>query len=381
MQNKLSSALKTEERKVEYVELIYDLIFVYLVSRNGSLLEEVEGGFLTLSNFLTYLASTLIVLQVWYLSVLYINQYGTGSVREHLMLFINMYLLYYMADGIRSDWGVVYLRYNGAWAMILLNMAFQFFYTGRMCPRNSDSCRHPRRHALVLLIEAVIVFATIPIYYSTGIALAPWGLVFGVVALGLTWKVDQVQRVDFAHLSERVMLYIVFTFGEMILAITGYFDDDFNLVTAYFSLMAFAIIVGLFSSYGYYYDHLKNEEVSTSGIGYLLLHIPMILALNNITAAMHLMQNPHVLYVPKTLFLVISQLMFFLCLMGTQKYARVRASSHRKVLLPFVLSAIVYLVAALGCSRYPMVNIFLSVAFIYFQLFLLRFGKKTAVSD
>ena len=37
-----------QEKKVEYLELIYDLIFVYLVGRNNELLHELSGGFFTL---------------------------------------------------------------------------------------------------------------------------------------------------------------------------------------------------------------------------------------------------------------------------------------------------------------------------------------------
>ena len=34
---------------------------------------------------------------------------------------------------------------------------------------------------------------------------------------------------DFSHLTERIMLYIVFTFGEMIIAIADYFKGGFSL--------------------------------------------------------------------------------------------------------------------------------------------------------
>lgn len=33
--------MEKEEKKVEYLELIYDLIFVYLIGRNNSLLHHV----------------------------------------------------------------------------------------------------------------------------------------------------------------------------------------------------------------------------------------------------------------------------------------------------------------------------------------------------
>ena len=34
-----------EEKKVEYLELVYDLIFVYLIGRNNSLIQHVDHGF------------------------------------------------------------------------------------------------------------------------------------------------------------------------------------------------------------------------------------------------------------------------------------------------------------------------------------------------
>ena len=38
---------KKEEKKVEYIELIYDLIFVYIIGRNNSLISSVEHGFIS----------------------------------------------------------------------------------------------------------------------------------------------------------------------------------------------------------------------------------------------------------------------------------------------------------------------------------------------
>ena len=38
--------LGNDEKKVEYIELIYDLIFVYLIGKNAALLSSVEAGFI-----------------------------------------------------------------------------------------------------------------------------------------------------------------------------------------------------------------------------------------------------------------------------------------------------------------------------------------------
>ena len=64
-----------EEKKVEYLELIYDLIFVYIIGRNNSLLHHLEGGFVAGSTFLVYIFCTLAIIQIWNFSTFYIKIY------------------------------------------------------------------------------------------------------------------------------------------------------------------------------------------------------------------------------------------------------------------------------------------------------------------
>ena len=364
------------EKKVQYLELIYDLIFVYLVSRNGELLHVMEDGFIRPGAFLTYLMSTLAILLIWYESTLFINRYGDGSVRVYLGLFVNMYLLYYMADGIRVNWGAYFYRYNAAWALILLNMALQYF----LLLRKKETVavwerRHCKMHMTILLAEAGIVLASLPVYRFTGIAFSPLAVVFGFAAPLLTRRTDALIPVDFPHLSERVMLYVVFTFGEMILGIAGYFSGGFSLSAVYYSLMAFFIVAGLFTGYGYFYEHLLDREAATTGTGYMLLHVVMILALNNITASMEFMQKTAVSARPKNILLVASLLVYFLCLLLTQRYAVKQVAEKRMYGKVAVCFAVFCVLSAL-CYRQPQMSIALSVAFIYLQLFALHRGGK-----
>ena len=361
------------EKKVEYIDLIYDLIFVYLVSRNGSLLHTMEGGFITATAFLTYILSSLIILQIWYFSTLLINRYGNYGIKEHLCIFINMYLLYFMADGIRANWGGWYYRYNGAWALILLNLTIQYF----LQLRNNPCCAAPERqhikyHMRMLIAEAVIVLITMPIYALTGIALSPWGMVFGFAVPILSHKVDELVPVDFPHLSERVMLYVVFTFGEMILAIAGYFSGEFSLWTIFYSLMAFLIVVGLFSTYGYFYNHLLDRDMKTTGTVYMLIHIVLILALNNITASLEFMRERSVSAVPKTIFMVVSVLVFFVCVLLTQGFATKHVANGGKFYWALAATVLVYCILTALFYQLGYINIILTTVFIYLQYIMLR---------
>ena len=62
-----------EEKKVEYLELIYDLIFVYIVGRNNSLIQAVGNGFVPAWTFIAYILCTLAVIQIWNYSTFYIT--------------------------------------------------------------------------------------------------------------------------------------------------------------------------------------------------------------------------------------------------------------------------------------------------------------------
>ena len=77
-----------EEKRVEYIELIYDLIFVYIVGRNNALMHNIENGFTSGGSFFAYVFCTLAIIQIWMFSTFYINLYGRNSISFYLLICI-----------------------------------------------------------------------------------------------------------------------------------------------------------------------------------------------------------------------------------------------------------------------------------------------------
>ena len=152
--------LEKKEKKVEYVELIYDLIFVYIIGRNNSLLHHITGGFVDPLSFVAYVLCTLAVIQIWNFSTYYINIYGRHSVREHVFLFLNMFLLYFIGEGTRADWAGYHTMYHVAWALILINIGVQYAIELRShcAPANR---RQIVRMMVILFCEALIALTAI----------------------------------------------------------------------------------------------------------------------------------------------------------------------------------------------------------------------------
>lgn len=368
---------EVQEKKVEYLELIYDLIFVYLIGRNNSLLHHIENGFVPAEIFLAYVLCTLAVIQIWNFSTFYINLYGRNGVRDHVFLFLNMYLLYHMADGITAGWQTSFDQFCIAWCLILLNIGAQHLLEMRHHPHAPWALAQLKRKAEIILGEAALILVHMLVYHYTSVSIAYVPILFGMVATALSGRVNAMVPVDFDHLSERAMLYVVFTFGEMIISITGYFGGAVTGNLLYFSSMAFLIVVGLFLSYEIFYNHIIDREVNTNGTGYMMIHVFLIFALNNISVALEFMREEDVALLPKTLFIAASFILYYVFLFLTSIYAKRREVIGRRFLLFLVLFGISFLLLMVTFRTRMMTNIAISVLYVFvLSALVYRHGRK-----
>ena len=358
-----------EEKKVEYVELIYDLIFVYIIGRNNSLMTRIVDGFIDPESYFTYIICTLITIQIWYMTTLFINRYGSNEPFEYIGLFVNMFLLYYMADGTRLHWQTTFYRYNVAWMLILVNIQIQYLRKYRTSISTPWEAQNIKVIVKILAAMITIIGAGIGIYHFTGLPLTPVAMLAGMVLFVACHKSIDLVAIDFPHLTERIMLYIVFTFGEMIIAISGYFDEKFSLVSLYYALCAFLIVVGLFTSYGFMYDNLIDREMSVRGNMYMLVHVFIIFALSNLTAALEFMPEHEIDTVKKNVFLIVSFAIYYIFIFALAPFTKGYERDFRKF-SSFIITLAGFIVLMAMLFYHPAVSIALSAAMAFRILYL-----------
>ena len=370
-----------KEKKVEYLELIYDLIFVYIIGRNNSLLHHVINGYVTGQAFFTYIFCTLAIIQIWNFSTFYINLYGKNGLRDHIFLFLNMFLLYYMADGIKDGEPAHFYPFTVAWVLILVNIGVQYLI--ELGSHKEPAERGPLElRAMVLFSEAALVGVHILVHALTGVSLAYLPIFFGIVMTFVFGKLNRMKPVDFSHLSERAMLYVVFTFGETIISIASYFSGDLSFSGVYFSTMAFLIVVGLLLCYGVLYNKILDREKVTDGTGYMMIHFFMIFALNNISVAFEFMKDDEVDLLQKTVLLVASVVLYFVFLFLTARYAKKRRAIKVKFVLILVAIGLSFVGLMLLLRKVMYANIAVTAAYVlgFFVLLHLQGRKQTSDS-
>ena len=376
--------LKNEEKKVEYLELIYDLVFVYMAGRNNALLGHIEGGFVSLDSFLAYILCTLAIIQIWNFTTFYINMFGRNGVRDHVFLLITMYLMYFMGEATRSNWHAYQAQYHIAWGLVLINIGMQYVIELRNHKTDVWNREVIKRMAVTLFIEAFIVLAAsiVKPVFAPPIAFA--AVILGIVLTFIGKRLGVSGMIDFSHLTERAMLYVVFTFGEMIVVISSYFagDGSFDWSTIYFSLMAFLIVVGLFLSYEVIYDKLLDRDREDNGLLYMLIHIFIIFGLNNITASLEFMREEEVAIRPKMVFLVASMVGYFAFLFALGRYAKVRCHINTAFMQKLWIMTLCFVLLMMAFMNVPRAHILITVAYVWsvFAVFY-RVGKKVAAEE
>ena len=376
--------LKNEEKKVEYLELIYDLVFVYMAGRNNALLGHVEGGFVSLDTFLAYILCTLAIIQIWNFTTFYINMFGRNGVRDHVFLLVTMYLMYFVGESTRNDWAAYQAQYFIAWGLILINIGLQYVIEMRNHREDVWNRELIKRMAITLFAEAAVVLAASAVKPVLAPAMSFAAIALGMLMTALGKRTGVSGMIDFSHLTERAMLYVVFTFGEMIVVIASYFagDGSFDPSVIYFSLMGFLIVVGLFLSYEVIYDKLLDRDMEDNGLLYMLLHIFIVFGLNNITISLEFMREPEIAVRPKMMLLVVSMVLYYAFLFALGRYAKKRCHINEEFMHKLWLVTLAFVLLMMVSVKEPRIHILLTVIYVWgvFAIFY-RVGRRVAAEE
>ena len=72
-------------KSVELIELFYDLIFVYAISKLTAIISEPVGGMIPLQNLFIYIITSFVILQAWLYFTNYVNRYGKWEWYDYLL--------------------------------------------------------------------------------------------------------------------------------------------------------------------------------------------------------------------------------------------------------------------------------------------------------
>lgn len=165
------------------------------------------------------------------------------------------------------------------------------------------------------------------------------------------------------HLAERIMLFVVLSFGETIASVAGYFEDGFTPLTIYLSASVFTIAIGMLLAYGYLYNRILDKQRMGDGSLYMFLHIFLLVAINDVTIGIEVMREENSNTSLTLLFLVVSFLAYYsILLLIAHKAGRYYLPKYSSW-LPFGIISAVFVVFMILFSDNAHINAGISAAY------------------
>ena len=278
-----------QHKRVEFSELFYDLVFVFAISKATALIHPIHNGVLAWDSLLDFFISVMVIINSWMIQTIYTNRYGTNSLFNMVIMFINMGLMLFISNMIGYNWQQWF--YYTCWAVGTLTLTLFFQYLVEFFRKSTDNTDRESIKGFLWLTGlqslGVYLAALFPIYVGVYIFIASILLTF-IVPIFLITK-DEHFQVNLPHLIERVSLLVIITFGEMVIGLVNFFTvENFSI----YSVLNFVIMLSLFLFYFGEFDHAIDEGSNQKGLFIIYSHYPIFIGLMLMTVSMGFLLNP-----------------------------------------------------------------------------------------
>ena len=266
---------RQKERRVEFLELFFDLVFVVLVAQLAHRL----AGDVSWSGFGWFAFLFLAVWASWVNGTYYIDAHGTNDISIRVLTFAQMLTVATMAVFIGDVPGSGAVGFALAYAANSALLTVMWFRTGYHDPgHRQNAYPYTAAYGIGTGIFIVSAFVAVPtIYWLWGVAL----IIQAAAAIPSirNWRLDVDGTIATPSLIERLGLFVIIVLGEVVasairgMAGQGVVDVEVIVV----GLLGILVAVGL---WWLYFDFVSRRPPRPElQFGWIYMHFPLLLGI------------------------------------------------------------------------------------------------------
>lgn len=320
-----------QHSEVSNIELFYDLIFAYAISRITTVLHLVHHDTIPALYLVEFAVMVFMFWTVWTYQTVLVNRFFQENIQHGVFMLFDMFIVIVLSQSLTPNFASTQIAFPGATSLLLFSIAVQYLLRSRHLtdPRQLKVAYGLAR---ILIITSVIGAITI-------IPWAPYSVREVVYILSMIYaNIAPIFMKDrltafpamFEHLTERYSLFTLLLFGEAIIAVTEVVDvHHFD----WLSIPFFLIIVALFWVYFTIYQQGIDRHKRTAGIALINIHYFVFVGLDLVAAIVTLYLKHELIGWQFALLMTIG-LWFFLggSAMMLSTYGYRRANEHWRLL-------------------------------------------------
>ncbi|MEI7026349.1 low temperature requirement protein A [Paenibacillus sp. y28] len=299
------------EKKVTWLELFYDLLFVAAVSKASHVLLHVEHG----SFSIEYLAKfVLIFVPVWWAWVgetLFVNRFGQDILSHRIFLSLQLFFALIMTASLSVHFDANYMPFLCGYLGLRAMTAIQ--YLSLYKKETGDKRRTARYFGtsfwIGLVISACSLFFDSWVRYAVLYA----GIVVDILLPLISRRILVKTPINTHHLLERFSLFALILLGESVVSILAVLQSDsWTWQSVLFAAITFILIIAMWWQY---FDNLEkkvDKSIRTAGQTIIYGHLFIYLSMSMLAASIQLLFLEQLDYFAGIYFMFGTLLLYFL---------------------------------------------------------------------
>ena len=275
-------------KKVTWLELFYDLLFVAAVSKASHVLLHVEDGGLSLETLGKFVLIFIPIWWAWVGQTLFVNRYGEDTVPHRIFLIIQLFFVLIMTASLSVDFDANYHSFLIGYLGLRVMTAVQYHYVHS---RETGHLRNTARYLgtrfwIGLVISACSLFFDSWLRYAILYA----GIALDIIIPLAGRRILVKTPANTHHLLERFSLFALILLGEAVVSILAVLQSStWTGQSVGFAALTFILIIAIWWQY---YDNLEkkvDKHVQTAGQTIIYGHLFIYLSLCMLAASIQLL--------------------------------------------------------------------------------------------
>ena len=264
-----------EVRKIAWLELFYDLVYVAtLIQLGDALSEDVSVG-----GFLRFVALFIPIWWSWTGMTFYSNRFVTDDLLHRVLIFAQILAIAAMGISVKGAFGDLYVQFTISYVAVRLVLVLLYLRVARSQP---DAAPFAKRYALGFFIASMVwlLGAFVP---------APYYIVFWVLGMLVDFAVPLSRKsralnaelpIDVHHMMERYGIFVIIVLGESFVKVLSSISGSLLTVRmGIFGVFAIIVVGGL---WWLYFDDVAGVPLRPKGAAayvWIYSHLPIAIAL------------------------------------------------------------------------------------------------------
>lgn len=278
-----------EERRVSFLELFYDLVYVAIIAQLSHMLAE----HVSVTGILSFAFLFMIVWWAWCNGTMYHDYHGNNDIRTRIFTFLQMFTVVAMAIFAHNAMGEGSVGFALAYAAFHLILTWLWWRTGIYIPSHRSQSQP---YSLVFLFTSLLFIGSIFVPVPWRFLL--WGfallldLVLPLFTFTQVFAAGAEQR-DSTHILspsaiERFGLFTIIVLGEVIVGVVSGVSGHphLHLLVGGTALLGLVIAIGI---WWLYFDFISGRlplARLTTSLWWVYLHFPVAMGITAVGASM-----------------------------------------------------------------------------------------------